>query len=91
MTSGSPRRTRPRRRAYLDSRPAEAAQAVITRFAQQAGQRTGLDLSRYRDLHAWSVRDLGAFWGTVADFFHLGLDGARTGALRGTAYRRVRI
>jgi acetoacetyl-CoA synthetase len=48
----------------------------MTRFAQQAGQRTGRDLSRYRDLHAWSVQDLGAFWGTVADFFHLGLGGA---------------
>jgi len=56
--------------------PADAAQAAITRFADQAGRRAGLDLGRYRDLHAWSVKDLGAFWGTVADFFQLGLDGA---------------
>ena len=44
--------------------PDEAAQAAITRFAQLASQRTGLDLRQYRDLWAWSVKDLGAFWGT---------------------------
>jgi acetoacetyl-CoA synthetase len=51
-----------------------AAGAAITRFAAAAGRRAGLDLGAYGDLHAWSVRDLGAFWGSVADFFHLGLD-----------------
>jgi acetoacetyl-CoA synthetase len=54
--------------------PASAAKAAIARFAAQAGQRTGLDLSSYHDLQAWSVRDLGAFWRCVADFFDLGLE-----------------
>jgi acetoacetyl-CoA synthetase len=52
---------------------AGVAGAEITRFAAEAGRRTGLDLSRYADLHAWSVRDLDAFWAAVADFFGLGL------------------
>src|SRR6201992_1758677 len=53
--------------------PADAARAAITRFAAFAGQRTGLPLGTYRDLHAWSVRDLDAFWGAVADFYQVGL------------------
>jgi acetoacetyl-CoA synthetase len=53
--------------------PAAAAQAGITRFAEQAGRRAGLDLSAYDDLHAWSVRDLDQFWRAVADFYELGL------------------
>jgi acetoacetyl-CoA synthetase len=57
--------------------PAAAASAAITRFAAEAGQRTGLDLGTYGDLLAWSVRDLDAFWGQVADFFDLGLDTGR--------------
>ena len=56
--------------------PSRAAKTAISRFAAEAGQRTGLDLSDYRDLQAWSVRDLAGFWGCVADFFDLGLDGA---------------
>ena len=53
--------------------PAWAAGAAITRFASAAGRRSGLDLSAYRDLLAWSVRDLDGFWGSVAEFFDLGL------------------
>jgi acyl-coenzyme A synthetase/AMP-(fatty) acid ligase len=53
--------------------PVTAAEAAVTRFAAEAGARAGHDLSGYRDLLAWSVRDLGAFWGAVADFFGLGL------------------
>ena len=52
--------------------PADVTGAAITRFAAQAGERAGLDLGAYADLHAWSVRDLGAFWGSVAGFFGLG-------------------
>ena len=54
--------------------PAWAAEAAITRFAAAAGRRAGLDLGAYDDLLAWSVRDLDAFWRSVADFFDLGLD-----------------
>jgi acetoacetyl-CoA synthetase len=57
--------------------PAWAAAAAITRFAAAAGRRAGLDLGAYGDLLAWSVRDLGAFWGSVADFFDLGLGTGR--------------
>jgi acetoacetyl-CoA synthetase len=53
--------------------PAAAAQAAITSFAALAGQRAGRDLRDYHDLLDWSVDDVGAFWGTVADFFDLGL------------------
>jgi acyl-coenzyme A synthetase/AMP-(fatty) acid ligase len=53
--------------------PAWAAAAAITRFAAAAGRRAGLDLSAYDDLLAWSVRDLDGFWGSIADFFDLGL------------------
>ena len=53
--------------------PASAAAAAITRFAAAAGRRAGLDLSAYDDLLAWSVRDLDGFWGSIADFFDLGL------------------
>jgi acetoacetyl-CoA synthetase len=53
--------------------PADAARAAVTRFAGQAGRRTGLDLGAYRDLQAWSVRDLDGFWRAVADFYDLGL------------------
>jgi acetoacetyl-CoA synthetase len=56
--------------------PADAARAAITSFAALAGERAGRDLRGYHDLLAWSVDDLGAFWGTVADFFGLGLDTA---------------
>jgi acetoacetyl-CoA synthetase len=52
---------------------ADGARAAITRFAAEASRRTGLDLSGYGDLHAWSVRDPGPFWRAVADFFDLGL------------------
>jgi hypothetical protein len=77
MTAGAPSGTPgPADGPIWTPDPAAAARAAITRFAGQAGRRAGLDLSRYRDLHAWSVKDLGAFWGTVADFFQLGLDGA---------------
>jgi acetoacetyl-CoA synthetase len=53
--------------------PAWAAAAAITRFAAAAGRRAGLDLGAYDDLLAWSVRDLDGFWGSIADFFDLGL------------------
>ena len=53
--------------------PVTAAEAAITQFAVEAGARAGRDLGAYRDLLAWSVRDLDAFWGTVAGFFGLGL------------------
>jgi acetoacetyl-CoA synthetase len=54
--------------------PAWTAEAAITRFAAEAGRRAGLDLGAYGDLLAWSVRDLDGFWGSVAEFFDLGLD-----------------
>ena len=53
---------------------ARAAGAAITAFAAAAGQRAGLGLGAYHDLHAWSVRDLDGFWWSVADFFGLGLE-----------------
>jgi acetoacetyl-CoA synthetase len=53
--------------------PAWTAEAAITRFAAEAGRRAGLDLGAYRDLQAWSVRDLDGFWESVARFFDLGL------------------
>ncbi len=40
--------------------------SAFTRFAEE---RTGLGFESYRDLLAWSVDDLGAFWGCVWDYF----------------------
>ncbi len=40
----------------------------ITRFMQEANRRFGLALSDYRQLHAWSVENLPAFWELVWDY-----------------------
>jgi acetoacetyl-CoA synthetase len=40
----------------------------ITRFALEAGRRSGRTLEEYDALHAWSVSDPGAFWNLVWDF-----------------------
>jgi acetoacetyl-CoA synthetase len=40
----------------------------ITRFMQEANRRFGLTLSDYRQLHAWSVENLPAFWELVWDY-----------------------
>ncbi len=61
--------------------PEGVARAAVTRFAAFAGQRTGLDLSAYRSLWEWSVRDLDGFWGAVADFYDLGQLTAGSGAV----------
>ncbi|HEV8244939.1 MAG TPA: acetoacetate--CoA ligase [Polyangiaceae bacterium] len=43
----------------------------------------GLDLSSYDELWAWSVRDVGAFWQSIVDYFGLSLRGSDVQPLRG--------
>lgn len=43
-------------------------QAQLTAFMQLANARHGLNLQCYADLHAWSVRELEAFWALVWEF-----------------------
>ena len=38
------------------------------RFAAQASGLAGRDLTRYEDLHHWSVTETAAFWGALADY-----------------------
>jgi acetoacetyl-CoA synthetase len=48
--------------------PAAARRSALARFAEQAGSASGRDLSRYADLHRWSVTEPGAFWQAVWEF-----------------------
>jgi acetoacetyl-CoA synthetase len=41
------------------------------RFLQHVRREHGVDAAGYRDLHAWSVRDLAGFWTLVWDFFEI--------------------
>ena len=49
-----------------DSGRVESAQ--ITAFRRAANERHSLSLKNYAELHAWSVREPGAFWDLVWDF-----------------------
>ena len=42
--------------------------AAVTEFARLCGERFGVDLAKYDDLHAWSVSDREHFWSAVWDF-----------------------
>ena len=48
--------------------PEAVRDSEITRFMQEANRRFGLALSDYRQLHAWSVENLPAFWELVWDY-----------------------
>ncbi len=50
--------------------PSEAnvKSAVVTEFAQFCGERSGLDLANYDDLHAWSITQRADFWSAIWDF-----------------------
>jgi len=48
--------------------PKAAERSQLARFAGQVSQTAGRDLTRYADLHRWSVEDPGAFWQAVWDF-----------------------
>tara|TARA_R110002126_G_scaffold96469_1_gene225688 strand:- start:81451 stop:83418 length:1968 start_codon:yes stop_codon:yes gene_type:complete len=42
--------------------------AAVTEFTRLCGERFGVDLAEYDDLHAWSVSDREHFWSAVWDF-----------------------
>ncbi|MGZ8308244.1 MAG: acetoacetate--CoA ligase [Rhodoplanes sp.] len=48
--------------------PERVATSQIMRFIAEVNRRHGRDLRTYRDLHAWSVTQRGAFWELVWDF-----------------------
>ena len=56
---------------------ARVAQHPLTRFAQEAGARTGRDFADYTALHRWSVDDRAAFWDVLWDV--TGVVGDKTG------------
>ena len=60
--------------------PARAAATGMARFAQGAAERHSLERDDYTALHAWSVRDPGAFWESVWRFAEIRADsmGERT-------------
>lgn len=51
--------------------PARIGEAELTRFMRWLKRERQLDLADYDALHAWSVRDLDAFWTAVWDFFQI--------------------
>ncbi|MFW6094078.1 MAG: acetoacetate--CoA ligase [Pseudomonadota bacterium] len=58
----------------------------LTRFAERAGAHAGRDLTRYADLHDWSIGDPAAFWRAVWDF--TGVVASRTAATAVVDYHR---
>jgi acetoacetyl-CoA synthetase len=67
--------------------PDKAASSEIARFARFLREERGVDLGEgvadtdYAALHAWSVRDVGAFWSAAADFLGVRFHDAPTAAL----------
>jgi acetoacetyl-CoA synthetase len=48
--------------------PQRVEESVLTRFTGRASEMAGYDLTRYGDLHRWSVDNPGAFWSLLWDF-----------------------
>jgi acetoacetyl-CoA synthetase len=48
--------------------PQRASKTQLAGFMRRAGEISGRDLSKYRDLHAWSVAEPGPFWDAVWEF-----------------------
>lgn len=48
--------------------PERIATSRIMGFIAEVNRRHGLDLKTYRDLHVWSIEQLGAFWSLMWDF-----------------------
>ena len=46
----------------------EVERAGLTRFAAFVRERRGVEAPDYAALHAWSVAEPAAFWGSVWDF-----------------------
>ncbi len=58
--------------------PERIAASNVTAFIAEANKRHGLALRNYRELHAWSVANSGAFWDLVWDVYGVvGEKGAR--------------
>ncbi|MBV9465816.1 MAG: AMP-binding protein, partial [Solirubrobacterales bacterium] len=45
--------------------------ATLTRYARSLEQTRGLRFEGYHDLWRWSVTDVEAFWGSIAEFFEV--------------------
>ncbi|MEZ5102449.1 MAG: acetoacetate--CoA ligase [Thermoleophilia bacterium] len=48
--------------------PALVESSNLTRYARWLERERGLSLRSYEELHAWSVRELDAFWASIWDF-----------------------
>eukprot|EP00611_Tribonema_gayanum_P020936 TRINITY_DN3919_c0_g1_i1.p1 TRINITY_DN3919_c0_g1~~TRINITY_DN3919_c0_g1_i1.p1 ORF type:complete len:724 (-),score=200.87 TRINITY_DN3919_c0_g1_i1:203-2374(-) len=51
-----------------EASPHVKSRTHMTQFAKLASARAGKDLSKWEDLHAWSVHSTGPFWSAVADY-----------------------
>src|SRR5205085_4672478 len=49
--------------------PERVERATLTRFQRWLSERRGLEFDDYTELWRWSVDDLEAFWGAIAEFF----------------------
>lgn len=64
--------------------PESVRQSNLTRYMAWLRRERNLDFADYASLHAWSVRDLGAFWRSIVDFFEVEFHDPEGEVLRGT-------
>ncbi|HEX3731970.1 MAG TPA: acetoacetate--CoA ligase [Mycobacteriales bacterium] len=65
--------------------PETAPASMLTQFSGWLREHRGLELTEYRALYDWSVRDLAGFWGAVAEFFDVAFHAPPGHILSGTA------
>jgi acetoacetyl-CoA synthetase len=51
--------------------PDQIRESNLNRFREWLRENRSLDLSEYRALYDWSVRDLEGFWGAIVEFFEV--------------------
>jgi acetoacetyl-CoA synthetase len=61
--------------------PERIQRATLTRYRDWLGRSRGLGFDGYRDLWQWSVDDIEAFWGSIAEFFDVRFEVPGSGVL----------
>jgi len=59
----------------------QVERATLTRYRDWLGRSRGLRFEAYRDLWQWSVDDVEAFWGSIAEFFDVRFEVPGSGVL----------
>ena len=70
---------------------AHAEATALARFALHASAASGRNLTRHKDLHRWSVSDLGSFWSLIWDLAALPADGPGPAFLPGATLAEARF